>query len=403
MNSNKEKRKEELLQLLQNVDRPQQDTLSEQTILMQCRSNDKDASKKAFRQLIQRYQNDVYTYVYQMVGDEAASNITRDVFVQAYRNISHLRPDMPVKAWFLKIAKKKLLKVSRKQKGTRQTGEKTEYLEETLKTTGNPCEEIRNLLSAYIDDELSESETDRVEAHLADCEQCCLEFEKLEETVGLVHMFGLMEAPANLQREILTELDKESPLEQLLVYFKRLTDISQIPAPQIATIVATVALIFLGIFSYNQYRQIHDLKEQNAQLRTTVRGIDSTAPELTINTFVIFTGKIISEEMPLEAGKYVSGLIPEPDKAETRFIAGDITSIGDKIATHIRSIQGEITGDQPLQKKNLIIRHITAEIPKYSNSGIFLFLQHLEQKPAEPGEPSDIPTFPVEIYVIDKM
>jgi len=397
MNSNKERRKEELLQLLQNVERPQQDTLSKRKILTQCQSKDKDASKKAFRQLIQRYQNPVYTYVHQMVGDEAASNITRDVFVQAYRNISHIRPDTSAKAWLLKIAKKKVFRVSRKRKGARQTGEMAEYPEETLKTEGSECEEIRNLLSAYVDDELTESETSRVEDHLADCERCRLEFEKFDETVGLVHTFGLVEAPANLQHEILAELDKESLWEHYLNSLKKLVDI---PFPFTATQIAvaiSVALIFVGVLSHYQRTKIQDLERQ---LRVAVRGTDG--PEITVNTFVIFTGKIVSEEMPLEAGEYVSTIIPEPDKAEIRFIAGNIMSIGDEIVEHIRSIQGEITGDQEFQKDNLTIRKMTIELPKHSHSMVSLFLQQLERKPAEPEKTSDITTLPIEIYIIDK-
>ncbi len=50
---------------------------------------------------------------------------------------------------------------------------------------------------------------------------------------------------------------------------------------------------------------------------------------------MIVTGKLVSEGMPVEAGKYVAGITPKREKAETHFTAGDITSIGDRILEQI--------------------------------------------------------------------
>ncbi len=63
---------------------------------------------------------------------------------------------------------------------------------------------LRELLSAYIDGEVSASETSRVEEHLAGCQECQDELASLRSTVGLLRRlpelavprsFGLREAP----------------------------------------------------------------------------------------------------------------------------------------------------------------------------------------------------------------
>jgi DNA-directed RNA polymerase specialized sigma24 family protein len=412
METDKEKRKAELLKILQDVDRKPQGSISDQEMITQCQSKDRKISRTSFNQLIQRYQNNVYTYVSHRLGnDQVTFEATRDVFVQAYKNISQVPTDTSVKAWLLKLAKRRILTISRKRdkwyvalvpmriyQWYQQRMAMQKQPEAVSKTAKTECEEIRCLFSAYYDGELSKAEATCVETHLGSCEQCRLEYEKLQETIGIVHTFGLMSAPANLQRAINTVLDKETLWERCLNYCKKLAGIFQFPVPQIAFAAASIAIIFLGIAYYVQREQI---RQMEAELQAT-RGVISLPPEVTVNTFVIFTGQIVSEEMPIEAGEYVSTIIPEPEKAEIRFIAGDITSIGEKIVEHICSIQGKIAEDQEFQNNTLTIRKITAELPKYSTSGISAFLQQLEAKQTELGKPSGITTLLIEIYIIDK-
>jgi hypothetical protein len=130
-------------------------------------------------------------------------------------------------------------------------------------------------------------------------------------------------------------------------------------------------------------------------------GSELPRPESLINTFVIFTGKIIAE-MPFETGAYVSEIIPDPQKAEIRFISGDITSVGNKLGEYLRSIQASIKADQVSQKYKLSIRTITAELPINSGISLSLFLQQLEAKQPEPGEQSAIAAIEIHVYILDK-
>ncbi len=406
MNIDKEKRKKELLQLLQEVDQPQQhrvaetrekqpknssgarsDSESEKHLITRCKSGD----RAAFDQVIQRYQDHVYTYIHHVLqDDEKALHVTRDVFVEAYKTISRFQEEGALRVWLLKVAEKRVRTVFTKPDALPDV---------PLKSEATECDTIGALLSGYIDDALSESEIHRVEDHLAACAQCYLEYEKLQEAVDLVHTFGSMQAPASLRREINAALETQPFWRPYLNYLKPLKKMFSYPVPQIATAAATIALIVLVTLSSSQREQIRQLETQLRAVRTA---IVSPTEEITPTTFVIFTGKIVSEEMPLEAGEYTSSIISEPEKAKQWFIPGNITDTGDKIAEYIRSIQGKITADQPISHNVLTIRKITAELPEHSNSMVSLFLQQLEEKPTEPDETPDLTTIPIEIAIIDK-
>ncbi len=404
-------RREELSRILQHVSKKQQLSRNNQEIIAQCQSKERKTARTAFTQLIQCYQSPVYTYISQMVEDEQiAFDMTRDTFVHAYRHMRHIQTDRSVKPWLFKIAKQQMLKASRKQetwylallpisvyRWYQQRTEKDEETQEAASVEVTECQNIRSLLSAYIDDELSPSETTRVETHLAGCAHCCLEYDRLLETVALVHTSDLIPAPANLQRAVNAVLDTETLWEQCAHYYEKFAGIFRFSVPQIA--VASIALIFLGI-AYSSHRE--QIRHLEAELRAT-RGIIRAHPEITPTTFVILTGKIVSEEMPLEAGKYVPDIIPELDKAKMWSIAGDITDTGNKTAEYIRSIQGKITADQPISHNILTIRKITAELPEHSNLIVSLFFQRLAQKPPEAGEPSNKSTISIDIYIIDKL
>lgn len=43
----------------------------------------------------------------------------------------------------------------------------------------NPCDKIRDLMSGYLDSELDDADTERMEAHLEQCESCRTDFEEM--------------------------------------------------------------------------------------------------------------------------------------------------------------------------------------------------------------------------------
>lgn len=48
----------------------------------------------------------------------------------------------------------------------------------------NPCEEIHDLMSGYLDDELDKAGIERLETHLTQCEKCRAEFDEMTLVVS---------------------------------------------------------------------------------------------------------------------------------------------------------------------------------------------------------------------------
>ena len=66
------------------------------------------------------------------------------------------------------------------------------------------CNNIREELVAYIDNELSSMEACTIKAHLADCKECAAEHNKLTTTIASTHKVGDIQ-PAGDWWEILQE------------------------------------------------------------------------------------------------------------------------------------------------------------------------------------------------------
>ncbi len=416
MNNNKERRKHELLQLLQGVAqiRPEDAESTQQKdaeLITQARRGD----RSAFSQLIQRYDDNVYSYVKQMIGaDKDAFQAACTVFVKAHSRLAPFHGNVSFKSYLLRIAEQEALKHTLHKQGKWYAGyvpmplyqwyqkmvAPEEPSEELSESKTGACRDIHGLLSAYLDNELSETDTLRVEAHLAECDQCGFDYEHLLETADMVSRFGSMHAPASLRVAINEALDTSSVWEQWFAHP------GYLPVPQLASVGAMVLVIVLGILFTSQQTQLRQkdtlLRLRDSQLRT-VRSVARGSSVITLNPFVIFTGKIVSEGLPPEAGELVSAIIPdaELEKApKPRFISGDLTSVGDEVKAYIHTIQGKITEDQVFPYANLAIRKITAMFP-LSSARVSGFLDRLEEKAPESDELSKIEVTSVEIYLID--
>jgi predicted anti-sigma-YlaC factor YlaD len=70
---------------------------------------------------------------------------------------------------------------------------------------------LGDLLSAYIDNELGESDRHRVEEHLSSCEQCQLLFEDLLELqLQVSNAYQTIEAPHDMEFQILERINRKS-------------------------------------------------------------------------------------------------------------------------------------------------------------------------------------------------
>jgi RNA polymerase sigma-70 factor (ECF subfamily) len=64
-----------------------------------------------FEELIDRHHDELFTYLWRLLGRERGSDVAldvedlvQDVFLRAYENYARLRPDSNVRAWLYKIA-----------------------------------------------------------------------------------------------------------------------------------------------------------------------------------------------------------------------------------------------------------------------------------------------------------
>lgn len=80
----------------------------------------KAGDQAAFEQLVFRYERQIYSFIYRMMGNpDDASDLTQDCFVRAYRSLGSTSSDLNVSAWLHRIASNACLDVLRRRKRIR--------------------------------------------------------------------------------------------------------------------------------------------------------------------------------------------------------------------------------------------------------------------------------------------
>ena len=375
----------------------------EQDLIRRCQQGD----KKAFQQIIQRYQDHVFTYISQTLPDhKQARAFTRQVFVTAYKAFPHFRGEMSLKAWILSFAERHLLHAQRQQlpwyrrmlpqRLFSSTASQPE-ISQSSDLHQTDCEVISDMLSPYLDGELSELESKRVEKHLHTCPRCQQEFDELQETLNLVQSFGLLNAPPDLRVEIMQELEQiRSVREKLMQWFPT-------PGIRVATVIASVCIVILGAFIVIQQEQIRFLHIQ-LQQQKIVRGIETLSPSTAdgLNTFVILTGKLVSQELPLASGEFLEQITSDPEKVQTHFLPGTIETLGKQIEAELQNMHAEIVEDHLIRRENLLIRKLLVDVPATPGYLFSRFLHQLSAQETSPDSPQNVRITCLEIYLLDQ-
>ena len=77
----------------------------------------RDGNRLAFEQLIDRYQGDIYRLIYYRIRSRMdAEDLTQDVFVRAFRNISRIREPLKFRSWLFRVAINRVNDYLRKKK-----------------------------------------------------------------------------------------------------------------------------------------------------------------------------------------------------------------------------------------------------------------------------------------------
>ena len=72
----------------------------------------------------------------------------------------------------------------------------------------NECAEIRDLLSEFLDNDLTESDLDEVEKHLSECEPCAAFMDTLKATIELLRASVRNDAPPGFRDRVREQLQK---------------------------------------------------------------------------------------------------------------------------------------------------------------------------------------------------
>ena len=80
-------------------------------------------------------------------------------------------------------------------------------------TTHKNCGYLLSSLSAFVDGDLSEALCQKIEAHMADCEDCQIVINTLQKTVFLYHKTA---DPPDIPSEVRSRLFKKLDLDEFL-------------------------------------------------------------------------------------------------------------------------------------------------------------------------------------------
>ena len=80
----------------------------------------KQGDQAAFEALLQRYERQIYSFIYRMMGDaDDAYDLTQDCFIKAYKALNRTSDDLNVSAWLHRIASNACLDVLRRRQRLR--------------------------------------------------------------------------------------------------------------------------------------------------------------------------------------------------------------------------------------------------------------------------------------------
>jgi RNA polymerase sigma-70 factor (ECF subfamily) len=97
-----------------------------------------------FSELVQRYQNKIFAYVYKIVNHkEEAEDIVQETFIKVYKNLNSFEADRKFSSWLYRISHNETINYLKKnKKGTEVYYEGDEYLFNTLKSEKNLIKEL---------------------------------------------------------------------------------------------------------------------------------------------------------------------------------------------------------------------------------------------------------------------
>ena len=356
---------------------------AEDELIRACRKGD----RAAFNLFAQRYLDKVFSYVsFASANPADAADLTRRVFVAAYRQFPQYADTMPLNAWLFGIAERCLQQDARSRLPwhrrllplrSREVSVDIAAPKQTAKEPDG-CEAIRDMLQEYHDGELNEFDAKRVEKHLQRCPECWQEFDELQETIMLLQTAGRKHAPVELRPQINDALDQLAPSRNWFALFRN------VPVLQMTSAAAGIAILILASYMYILNFQLQSLSNDVNRLRS--EGTAERAP-LFVNTYVMVTG---AEERVSDLLAVTRLLkehhIPYDDKAVKTIVKpGKAAEMSAEIAQRISRMDGKTPEIVVLRKEQPFIQMITTEYPE---DPVLTAFEELRSNAAQPAAPS---------------
>ncbi len=107
------------------------------------------------------------------------------------------------------------------------------------------CENMKELLNAYIDNLLSGSDKEAVEAHIASCSSCKRELDELTQAVNVVKKLDRIVPPPWFSEQVMINIRKEEDRKKGIISRLFLPLYIKLPIEAFATVVIAVLAIYL--------------------------------------------------------------------------------------------------------------------------------------------------------------
>jgi hypothetical protein len=164
------------------------------------------------------------------------------------------------------------------------------------------CTEFRELISPYIDNEITQDERNAFEQHLRQCSKCRHEYEGVRQTVELCHGLSLEDPPVHLSQMVLEKINSDKkPKFKRKIPWKALTGLA---AVLIVAVMLTQTMDWIPRFG-----------EAGSMQKSADMAAPAEAPEMAMDEMQSFKMSVADTEEQFSGQANMMALPSEPEKA----------------------------------------------------------------------------------------
>ena len=164
------------------------------------------------------------------------------------------------------------------------------------------CPEIKELLSAYIDNMLEPAEKSAVETHCASCAECAKDLAELKAVIAHLASLEKIEAPADFAQKVHERIERKSEFEKI---------VKNIFTPKLKLPLEVVGVLTSVVLVITVYRFMHPA-EQAYYSPMTEQPLEMAVPlhkSVSVKTNAADTKTLFSETLPAKRQEQRGGQI----------------------------------------------------------------------------------------------